>query len=398
MKKLISYVLVFCLGFIVCAWAINRFQGGSGAGIQSVNAPRGGVGLLRGGSNQVREAAAMISEYVVNIDTIGRPIRRETGFFGFPFGEPEEIIPRGQASGVVFSPNGYILTNNHVVEGATKLVVTLYSGKQYPARLIGRDPKTDLAVVKIDATGLKYARFGDSNTLAVGDWVIAVGNALGLGPTVTIGVVSANKRGPINIDGKVLEQVIQTDAAINQGNSGGALADINGNLVGINTAIASTAPGGGSIGIGFAVPSSIARRIAEQLVKTGKVKRPWLGIRYAPYNAEFRRMLEARGVRNLPSEDGAMIVEVYQASPAAEAGLQPQDLILKINGRKVSGSGKAERGMVTIADEVENVKIGDRITLEVMHASTGRKGTIAVTIGEMPADFGEGRSREPMMP
>ncbi len=177
---------------------------------------------------------------------------------------------------MIFSPNGYIITNNHVVQGATKLTVSLNNGKSYEAKLIGRDPTTDIAVIKIDAHGLPYAQFNERK-VDPGDWVIAVGSALGFQSTVTVGVVSA-LRGPININGTILQKVIQTDAAINKGNSGGALADLYGYLVGINTAIASTGTSEGSIGIGFAIPSMTAHNIAEQLIAHGKIVRPWLGI------------------------------------------------------------------------------------------------------------------------
>ena len=265
MRKFVSYLVVLVLGFVVCAWSIQHFYGSGFSGIASVNAPRGGIKLAGKGSNEVRDAAKVVSAYVVNIDTVGKPqvAPGSSGlgdFFGFPFERPEEVIPRGQASGVIFSPDGYILTNNHVVQDAAKLSVTLANGKQYNAKLIGRDPKTDLAVIKIDAVGLPQATFGKSNTLQVGDWVIAVGNALGLGPTVTVGVVSAVRQ-HFDINGKVYQSIIQTDAAINRGNSGGALADLNGNLVGINTAIASSGPDGGSIGIGLQCPAIWPNRL-----------------------------------------------------------------------------------------------------------------------------------------
>ena len=393
MRKFVPYVIVFVLGFAACAWVIYHFFGSptSFQGIASVNAPRGGLALTSSGSNQVRKAAELVSSYVVNIDTVGRPSLGfgPGGFFGFPFGRPEEVTPRGQASGVVFTPNGYIITNNHVVKDAAQLTVTLVNGKRYPARLIGTDPTTDLAVIKIDANGLKYATFGNSDTLGVGDWVIAVGNALGFKSTVTVGVVSAIRRRG-DLEGKLpAEDLIQTDAAINRGNSGGALADLNGNLVGVNTAIATASPDGGNIGIGFAIPSNTAKRIADQLVKKGKVIRPWLGIGYVGLNDDTRAELRQRGVSNLPKQDGALIFEVYSGSPAAEAGLQPQDVILKFNGKPVSGRGKAERGKVVIADEILNVKVGDRVLMEVWHAADGHISTVGVRVAERPADVGQ---------
>lgn len=394
MKRFISYFIVFILGFVVCAVVLRSLYGEpskpSGP-VSAVSAPLRGLNITKNGANEVRKAASIVSQYVVNIDTVGRPVRSgPSEFFGFQFGLPEEVIPKGQASGVIFNPNGYIITNNHVVEGAAELKVTLHDGKQYSAKLIGRDPKTDLAVIKVDARNLPYAKFAVSSNVQVGDWVVAVGNALGLGPTVTVGVVSA-KRSEFDIGGKTFHALIQTDAAINRGNSGGALADIDGTLVGINVAIASTSPGGGSIGIGFAIPSSTAKLIADQLVKEGKITRPWLGIGYGPFNAQRREYLRRMGVRNLPNQDGAEIGEIYQGSPAAQTGLQPGDIILKINGKPVSSTAKPEKGKVTIADEVSKAKVGDRITLQVWHSADGRIGTVAVRAGEMPVGFGEQR-------
>ncbi|OFX16234.1 MAG: hypothetical protein A2Z18_04180 [Armatimonadetes bacterium RBG_16_58_9] len=397
MKKFISYFIVFLIGFFACAWVINHFYGSPKdfAGVQSADVPRGGIALTEQGVNRVRDAAEVVGEYVVNIDTEGRPFTafgagQRPFFFGEPLPVPREIIPRGQASGVIFSPDGYVLTNNHVVQGAEKLYVTLHGDldKHYEAEVVGRDSKTDLAVIKIDAKTPKYAIFGNSNSLKVGDWVIAVGNALGLGPTVTIGVVSA-KRYSFSIDGKQFGQVIQTDAAINRGNSGGALADINGNLVGINTAIASTGPDGGNIGIGFAIPSNEAKKISRQLVASGKVVRPWLGITYALYNNVTRPHLESKGGRNLPRQGGAWVRNVYVGSPAAEAGVQPDDIILKINGKPISGQREPEKGKVTIAHEIAKSKIGDRVMLEVWQFRTSRTANVAVRVGEMPPDFGE---------
>lgn len=389
MNRFASHVAVFVIGFVVCALVFYGLFGGGPGGttISSVNSPH--PALRISGSNQVAQAAGIVSKYVVSIDTVGRPIFTSPGGGFFGFGEPQEVVPKGKGSGVIMSPDGYIVTNNHVVEGAANLTVTLHDGKQYEAKLIGRDPKTDIAVIKIGESGLEYAAFGNSDSLQVGDWVIAVGNALGLGPTVTVGVISATKRGPIRVENETLEDVIQTDAAINRGNSGGALADLNGDLIGINSAIASAGPDGGSIGIGFAVPSKTAERIAKELIKNGKVRRPWLGVSYLPYSADVRKSLEDRGARGLPKDDGALIREVMQGSPAADAGLQPYDVILKIDGKPLSGTGKPEKGKATISDEIGSSKIGSRVTLEVWHAANGRIGTVGVRVGEMPVDMGQ---------
>ncbi len=396
MRKLVSYVIVFVLGFAACAWVFYHYFGSPTTyqGIASVNTPRSGLVLASSGNNQVRKAAELVSSYVVNIDTVGRPtLTMGPGgipdFFGFSFGRPQEVVPRGQASGVIFSPDGYILTNNHVVKGAEQYTVTLANGKKYPAKLIGTDPTTDLAVIKVSASGLKYATFGNSETLGVGDWVIAVGNALGFKSTVTVGVVSA-LRHPGDLEGNLpAEDLIQTDAAINRGNSGGALADLNGNLVGINVAIATASPEGGNIGIGFAIPSNTAKKIADQLVKKGKVTRPWLGIRYVGLNDETRSELKQRGVTNLPKQDGVLIIEVDNNSPAVEAGLQPQDVILKVNGKRVSGQPKPEKGTVSLSEAIGDLNVGDRVLLEVWHAADGHTGTVGVRVAERPAYIGQ---------
>lgn len=384
MKKLIGYILIFILGFVACAFIFRLMFGIPGSGsapIAMTNVSERGAALnSRPGSNPVATAAAKVEKSVVNIDTEGRP-RSSFGlpdFFGF--GPPQEAIPKGQASGVIIKSDGYILTNNHVVANTRKVDVTLYNGKKYSAQIIGRDPKTDLAVIKIPAGGLPAATFADSGNLRVGDWVIAIGNALGLGTTVTVGVVSATERGRLNIEGTVLENAIQTDAAINRGNSGGALADINGNIVGINTAIASTSPGGGSIGIGFAVPSNTARWVADQIVKRGKVVRPWIGIMYRPLDDEFRKQLEAQGEVQIPPVNGALIIEVAQGSPADRAGLRPLDVITEVNGKKVSSDK-------TIATEVTKAKVGDIVDLTVWQARTQRTTKVAVRTAQMPGDL-----------
>jgi len=404
MSKTMSYVLVFVVGFVVCALSIYWLFGSptSFGPESSVLTTGGELRVARSGSNQIAKAAAEVSSYVVNIDTVGRPQEvspqmggppgmppgMPPGFFGQPFGQPQEVVPRGMASGVIFTQDGYILTNNHVVAEAANLSVTLHDGKNYQAKLIGRDPKTDIAVIKIDASGLPFAKFADSDSIAVGDWVIAVGNSLGLGPTVTVGVVSATKRGPINIEGKTLEQVIQTDAAINRGNSGGALADINGDLVGINSAIASSGPDGGSIGIGFAVPSNTAKTISAQIMKTGEVVRPWLGIKYTGFDAEARKAFSARGgATKPPDQDGVQVMDVLQGSPAAQAGLKPYDIILKVNGKSLSAQPKPESRKVVLGEEISRSSVGDRITLDVWHSDTGRISSAGVILGKMPVDI-----------
>jgi len=381
-KKLIGYILAFVVGFAVCALVLRGIYGrptSSGTIAVAPNLARGAPPIIASSKNPVALAAAKIEQSVVNIDTVGRPI--DTGFPDFfGFGPPQEVIPKGKASGVIVRPDGYILTNNHVVADTSKIYVTLWNKKRFSAEIIGRDAKTDLAVIRIPQRGLPAATFANSSTLKVGDWVIAVGNPLGLGTTVTVGVVSATERGPVRIENTVLENVIQTDAAINRGNSGGALADINGDLIGINWAIASTSPGGGSIGIGFAIPSNTARWVAEQIIARGKVVRPWLGIMYIELNDAVRQELRAQGEMAIPPVDGALIREVVPGSPADRAGLMPLDVITEINGKKVKNAQM-------VADEVTKAKVGQIIDLTVWHARSAKTGRVAVRTGEMPADL-----------
>lgn len=380
MRKFISYFLVFLFGFVVCAWTLNRFYGLPVGGFQKSSSPApGGLKIVNPGKNQVREAASLVRDYVVNIDMVGRPEPPV-----WPFFDLEEEPPTGTGSGVIMSPDGYIVTNSHVVENAAKLTVTTHSGKKYPAEIIGRDSRSDIAVIKIKAAGLPYARYA-GYAVQPGDWVIAVGSPLGLESTVTVGVVSATKRGPIRVGDKVLTDVIQTDAAINPGNSGGALADLNGDLVGINTLIFS--PSGGSIGIGFAIPASIVKRVAQNLIKFGKVSHPYIGITYQPYDSEVRRYFESQGMRGLPNVEGVRIVEIIPGSPASKAGLEPFDIIIKINGKQISSTNTKVGGKVSLADEISGSKIGSRLLLDVWHAATGRVTTVGVVVGEMPQEL-----------
>lgn len=381
MKKLIGYVFIFVLGFAACAVIVNWTRTGTmggGHNITTINAPTGSApAVARSGDNSVSLAAEKVEKSVVNIDTEGRPTNTGTpDIFGFM--RPQEVVPKGQASGVIMSRDGYILTNNHVVANTSKVYVTLYNKKRYSAEIVGRDPKTDLAVIRIKEKNLPAATFNEAQP-KVGDWVIAVGNALGLGTTVTVGVVSATDRGRLSIEGTVLENAIQTDAAINRGNSGGALADINGNIVGINTAIASTSPGGGSIGIGFAIPSKSAKWVAEQIIARGKVIRPWIGIVYMQIDDSNRKELQAQ-LRQLPAVNGAMIQEVIQGSPAERAGLAPLDVIVEINKKKVTS-------VDSISKEIQKAKVGDIIDVLVWRARTGRTSRIAIRTAEMPAEL-----------
>lgn len=240
-------------------------------------------------------------------------------------GEAQE----GLGSGVVVSTDGLILTNNHVVEGADEIEVASSDGHKYPARVIGTDPESDLAVVKIKAqAALPAIAFAPSDSLRVGDVVLAIGNPFGVGESVTMGIVSALGRSQLGIN--TFENFIQTDAAINPGNSGGALVDSNGALVGINTAIYSQ--NGGSMGIGFAIPVSLARVVMEQIIKNGSVTRGWIGVEVQEVTPELANSF------NLPNSEGAIITGVVRSSPADRAGIRPGDVLLAINEHPVKNS------------------------------------------------------------
>ena len=242
-------------------------------------------------------------------------------FFGERF-EDEAQRAFGLGSGVIISPRGYILTNQHVVEAADEIEVALSDGKKLAAKVVGNDPKTDLAVLHVDAQNLPAITLGQAENLKVGDVVLAIGNPLGVGQTVTMGIISALHRTGLRIN--TFENFIQTDAAINQGNSGGALVDASGNLVGINTAILSQS--GGSIGIGFAIPVSIAKQVMEQLIETGAVTRGWVGVELQEITPELAESFKAG------TTAGVLVAGVQRGSPADRAGVKPGDIILAVDG------------------------------------------------------------------
>lgn len=293
----------------------------------------GSSGAIPGGS--FRHAAQKAAPAVVSISVQQKSrskARKADPWFRF-FDEPEDDTPSGgMGSGVIVSPEGYILTNHHVIEGAEAIEVTLNDGRTALAKVIGTDPETDLALLKIELAQLPVIVLGQMQALQVGDAVLAIGNPFGVGQTVTSGIVSALGRKQLGIN--TFENFIQTDAAINPGNSGGALVDAHGALMGINTAIYSRS--GGSLGIGFAVPVSTATQIMSALIKEGKVTRGWIGVEPRPLNAELAEsfgIAKDKTTGELPK--GVLINGVLQNSPAAKAGIQPGDLILKVAGQGV---------------------------------------------------------------
>ena len=266
-------------------------------------------------------------------------------------------------SGVIVSPDGYIITNNHVVDGASELTVTLPDKREFKAKIVGTDPKTDLAVIKIDASNLPHVRWGDSSKLQVGEYVLAVGNPFGLNSTVTLGIVSALGRGHMGIT--QYEDFIQTDAAINPGNSGGALINTAGELVGINTAIISQT--GGYQGVGFAVPASMAKPVFESIVKTGKVVRGYLGVAIQDLTQDLAKSF------GLKQAKGALVSSVAEDSPAQRAGLKQGDVIVAYQGKPVEDPAALQR-------EVTHTPVNTKATLKIIR--DGREQEVTVTIGE----------------
>jgi serine protease Do len=361
---------------------------GSTASTTTVAAP---VGTLP--ANGFTEVAKAVTPAVVNITTvIGDKISGRSGqndlrdrmeeFFGGPNGPlgpkfrgpqgPQGEPPRGfhgggQGSGVIVSPDGYVLTNNHVIDSAREVTVTLPDKREFPGKIVGTDPKTDLAVVKIDAKNLPTIPWGDASKLQVGEYVLAVGNPFGLNSTVTLGIVSALGRGRMGIT--QYEDFIQTDAAINPGNSGGALVNTRGELVGINTAIFSQS--GGYQGVGFAVPTSMGQPIYESLLTHGKVVRGYLGIGIQDLNQDLAKSF------GVPNGKGALVSDVKEDSPADHAGLQQGDVITSYQAAPVEDA-------VALQRLVTKTTVGAKVPMKVLR--DGHEKEITVTIGEQPGD------------
>lgn len=307
--------------------------------------------------------ADRVSPTVVQIDVTARSEKADAmaRFFGRG-GGGDEPIARAMGSGVVFTPDGAILTNNHVIEDALTINVRLRDGRYLPARLVGRDPATDLAVVKVDATGLPTAKFADSDAARVGEWVVAIGSPFGLGYTVTAGVLSAKGRGGIGMN--AIEDYLQTDASINPGNSGGPLCNLSGEVLGINTMIV-----GRGQGIGFAVPSTMAQTVATQILKSGRVTRAWLGVGVQDLTPEL-----AAGLK-LASAAGALVNNVAQDGPAYRANVRPGDVIASVGGHPVRDGHDLVRE--TIAQP-----IGQAVPLEIVRG--GNHYGAQVTLAERP--------------
>lgn len=289
-------------------------------------------------------------------------------FFGIPKkGEGSSSQQISQGSGFLISSDGLILTNNHVVREPGSLTVTLNDGREFLAKVIGQDPSTDLALIKIDAKDLPFLKLGNSENLKIGQWVVAIGNTLGLQASLTVGVVSA--KGRSNLDIARIEDFIQTDAAINRGNSGGPLLNLKGEVVGINTAIATNNYASGYMGVGFAIPSNMAKHVVEQIQETGSVSRGFLGIILQPVDNDLAQIFD------LKKAEGALVAEVTNGSPAAEAGIKQGDVILKFNSSPVDSVG-------SLRNSVALERPGSKINLTIMRDKNTL--TIPVVIGQFP--------------
>jgi len=291
-------------------------------------------------------AAKRATPAVVSITTRKAPARNPhegDPWFDFFFGDRDRQAQVGLGSGVIVSSEGYLLTNNHVVEGASDIDVQLTDGRSAPAKVVGTDPDSDVAVLKIELDRLPVMAFGNTDSLQVGDVVLAIGNPFGVGQTVTAGIVSALGRDHLGIN--TFENFIQTDAAINPGNSGGALVDTNGNLMGINTAIYSRS--GGSMGIGFAIPANTAQHVMEGLVRDGQVTRGWIGIEPRDLTPEIAQTF------NLPVSQGVLITGVLQDGPAGESGMLPGDVVLEVAGKRVLNTAQLLNAVAALKPQTQ---------------------------------------------
>lgn len=400
-----SGFILLALGIVIGALAFSHFNESTQPKLFSApveNAPsqitparERPVTSLRDINNAFVDIAGATTPSVVTVFTekVTRFRQGPFSFFGDPFRDffgddfnnrgrqrntPErEFRQQGLGSGVIVRGDGYILTNNHVVDEADSIYIRTLDERTIPAKVIGTDPRTDLAVIKVDASNLTPIRMGNSDELRVGEWVLAIGSPLSadLAHTVTQGIVSAKGRSEVGL--AVYEDFIQTDAAINPGNSGGALVNLDGELVGINTAIASR--NGGFQGIGFAVPINMARSVTEALIKNGKVVRGYLGVAPQDIDEKIAKSMDLEGTA------GALVANVYRNAPADKAGIEEGDVILSVDGQKLKNSAQ-------LRSEIAAKAPGTKVELRLVR--DGKQKNVTVTLGELPSDDARPEVRE----
>ncbi len=382
-KKLLLIAGMFAIAGIIIGLGISTSLNlSSMATSEQPTISKESIDVLSKVDQAMAEVVAVVKPTVVNISSTYSIQARGTQhpFFNDPlfrrfFGEefnglqkPREFKQSSLGSGVIVEKNGYILTNNHVIKDADEIKIRLSDKREFKGKVIGTDPKTDLAIIRIDAHNLPVIKIGDSSKMKVGETVLAVGNPFGLSQTVTSGIVSAIGRANVGITD--YEDFIQTDAAINPGNSGGALVNIRGELIGINTAIFSTS--GGYQGVGFAIPSDLAKVVMNSLIKSGKVVRGWLGVSIQPVTSEIAKQF------GLKEEKGALVGDVTEGSPAEKAGIQRGDVIIEYDGKEVPDP-TALRNMVAGTSPHQMVAI--KIQRE------GKLKTVNSAIGELPVSL-----------
>ncbi|MBD2460114.1 trypsin-like peptidase domain-containing protein [Oscillatoria sp. FACHB-1407] len=342
--------------------------------------------VVQNNPNFIADAVEKVGPAVVRIDSertvTGQvPDPLQNPFFRRFFGDeapipPQERVEQGTGSGFILTADGHVVTNAHVVEGADTVIVTLKDGREFEGQVVGTDPVTDVAAIKIEATNLPTVTLGNSENLIPGQWAIAIGNPLGLDNTVTAGIISATGRSSSQVgvpDRRV--RFIQTDAAINPGNSGGPLLNDRGEVIGINTAIRANAQG-----LGFAIPIETAKRITEQLFSNGRVQHPYLGIQMVDLTPNLRDKINQDSTKfgfKVTLDEGVLIIEVLPNTPAAQAGLQNGDVILKVNGTAVTTASEVQ-------EQVESSTIGEVLTMEVNR--NGQTQTLEVRPGTLPAN------------
>ena len=362
-RSLLTGVLLVGIGIVFGVLLVTNFRGvdsgfaGSDVRLGADPSTLGSLGDTPLGEGRFIAVAKAVTPAVVSVRVTTRPQERPRGFeWFFHFEVPKPKPQEGSGSGVIVTTGGYILTNNHVVTDADrdKITVVLYDKRQLKARLIGTDPLTDLAVIKIDASGLPAAVLGNSDSLRVGQWVLAIGNPFNLYSTVTHGIVSALARGNLGVigdnQGYGVEDFIQTDAAINPGNSGGALVNLRGEVIGINSAIATTTYG--FQGYGFAIPINLAKSVAEELIRSGKVSRGYIGVQIQPVDGVMAKSL------GLEKPQGVLVYRLVEGGSAKAAGLREGDVILKVDGKPVNEPNELQA-------YVSTKRPGDRVTVTV---------------------------------